>query len=74
MRRRVPTREELSRTLVLYGAFTASGWVMDGDDQKAIEHLQRLRARIDDDRGEAIDRVIRGLMEISKPPRRLPAL
>ena len=61
---RVPTREELSRTLVMYGAFTASGRILDGDDQDTLAHLKRLRARLDDERGNAIDRVIRGLESI----------
>jgi hypothetical protein len=58
---RVHSREELSRTLALYGAFTASGRIMDGDDQEMLEYLQRLRVRLDDERGEVIERVIRGL-------------
>jgi hypothetical protein len=62
--KRVLSREEMSRTLVLYGAFTASGRILDGDDQGALAHLQRLRARLRDERGEAIDRVIRGLESI----------
>ena len=49
----------------MYGAFTASGRILDGDDQGTLEHLRRLRAKLtDDERGEAIDRVIRGLQTI----------
>jgi hypothetical protein len=52
--RRSPTREELSRTLAMYGAFTASGRILDGDDQDTLGHLRRLRAKLtDDERGEA---------------------
>jgi hypothetical protein len=61
---RVPSREELSRTLAMYGAFTASGRILDGDDQDTLEHLRRLRAKLTDERGKAIDRVIRGLEAI----------
>ncbi len=61
---RIPTREELSRTLVMYGAFTASGRILDGDDQDALAHLKQLRARLDDERGAAVERVIRGLESI----------
>ena len=61
---RVPTREELSRTLVMYGAFTASGRILDGNDQDALAHLRRLRARLNDERGNAVERVIRGLESI----------
>ncbi len=58
---RAITREEMSRTLVLYGAFAASGRILDGDDQDTLAHLRRLRVKLDEERGEAIDRVIRGL-------------
>jgi len=62
---RVPSREELSRVLVMYGAFASSGRIMDEDDDQAtLEHLQRLRAKLDDERGEAIERVIRGLRSL----------
>jgi hypothetical protein len=68
MMSRILSREELSRTLVLYGAFTASGRIMDGDDLETLEYLQRLRTKLDDERGEAIDRVIRGLRAIMEAP------
>jgi hypothetical protein len=61
---RLPTREELSRVLVMYGAFTSSGKIMDGNDQDTLDHLRRLRAKLDDERGEAVERVIRGLERI----------
>ena len=64
MKARVPSREELSRTLAMYGAFTSSGRIMDGDDRETIVHLRRLRAKLDDERGEAVERVIRGLKSI----------
>ena len=61
---RALSREELSRTLVMYGAFTASGLIMDGDDTRTLVHLRRLRARLADERGDAVGRVIRGLESI----------
>ena len=64
MTRRVPTREELSRVLAMHGAFTASGKIMDGDDQATLEHLRRLRAKLTDERGTVVERVIRGLEAI----------
>jgi hypothetical protein len=64
LEKRVLSREQLSRTLVMYGAFTASGRILDGDDKGTLAHLRRLRARLKDERGDAIDRVIRGLQTI----------
>jgi len=69
--RRVPTREQLSRGLAMYGAFSASGKIMDGDDRATLEHLRRLRVKLTGERGEAVERVIRGLeviMEKSTHP------
>lgn len=74
MRARVPSREELSRTLVMYGAFTASGRIMDGNDRETLAYLRRLRAKLDDERGEAVARVIRGLEALRKKVRRKVAL
>jgi hypothetical protein len=50
--------------LVMYGAFTASGRILDGNDQDTLTHLRRLRARLVDERGDAIERVIHGLERI----------
>lgn len=61
---RVLSREDLSRTLAMYGAFTSSGRILDGDDEETLEHLRRLRAKLPDERGEAVERVIRGLENI----------
>lgn len=66
MKVRTPSREQLSRVLAMYGAFTASGRIMDGNDRETLEHLRRLRAKLDDERGEAIERVILGLERISR--------
>ena len=60
----VPSREELSRVLATYGAFTSSGRILDGDDLGTLAHLRRLRAKLTDERGDAIERVIRGLETI----------
>jgi hypothetical protein len=69
---RVLSREDLSRTLVMYGAFTASALILDGDDEIALAHLRRLRARLDDERGEAVERVTRGLESIMACERLAP--
>lgn len=59
------TRQDLSRALVMYGAFTASCVVLEGDDRRALTHLRRLRRRLaGDERGEAVGRVIRSLQKI----------
>jgi len=55
----------------MYGAFSASGKIMDGDDRATLEHLRRLRVKLTGERGEAVERVIRGLeviMEKSTHP------
>lgn len=65
LRRTRVTRQDLSRTLVMYGAFTASGVMLEGDDRRTLTHLRRLRRRLaGDERGEAVARVIRHLQEI----------
>ena len=61
---RVLSREDLSRTLIMYGAFTVSAVMLDGDDAITFARLRRLRAKLQDERGVAIDRVIRGLERI----------
>jgi len=61
---RVPSRNDLSRTLVMYGAFTSSAMILEGDDVKTLAHLRRLRTTLDDERGEAVERVIRGLKSV----------
>lgn len=50
--------------LVMYGAFTSSAMILEGDDAKTLAHLRRLRSALDDERGAAIERVIRGLERI----------
>lgn len=58
------TREDLSRLLAAYGAFNSSGKILDGDDKATLAHLRKLRHKLQDERGETIDRVIRGLKTI----------
>ena len=68
---RALSREDLSRTLVMYGAFTASSLILDGDDARTLAHLRRLRATLDDERGDAVERVTRGLQSLmagTRPP------
>jgi hypothetical protein len=58
---RLLSREDMSRTLAIYGAFAVSGKIMAGDDRATLAHLYRLRAKLRDERGYAIARVIRNL-------------
>ena len=72
MTRRTLSRKDLSRTLVMYGAFTASAVIMDGDDKVTLDCLHRLRAKLDDERGVAVERVIRELERIVASEGALP--
>jgi len=67
---RLLTREELSRTLLMYGAFTAAGKMMAGDDRAMLRHLKKLRAslRDTDERAAAVDRVTRHLKALIASP------
>lgn len=58
------TRADISRALAMYGAFTASAVVLDGDDAVALAHLRHLRARLHDERGDAVERAIHDLEKI----------
>lgn len=64
MKLRMPNRTDLSRTLLAYGAFAAASKLLDGDDKATLAHLRKLRKRLQDERGEAIGRVIRNLKAI----------
>ena len=54
----------------MYGAFMASAVILDGDDVKTLAHLRRLRAKLQDERGATVDRVIRGLENIMAQEKR----
>jgi len=62
--RRLPTREDMSRTLAAYGAFNSAGKILDGDDEATLRHLRKLRRTLEDERGEVIERVTRNLQEL----------
>ncbi len=59
--RRIPSREELSRTLVAYGAFTSASKILEEPDRTTLAHLRKLRKKLQGERGEAVDRVIHNL-------------
>ena len=62
--RRLPTREDMSRTLAAYGAFNSSGKILDGDDAVTLRHLRKLRRKLRNEQGDAVERVIRNLQEL----------
>jgi len=68
--RRILTREDLSRTLAAYCAFASASKILDGDDKATISHLRKLKKKLQDERGEAIDRVIQNLKAIVKAEQR----
>jgi hypothetical protein len=61
---RVLSRKDLSRTLLMYGAFAASAVILGGDDARSLVVLRRLRVKLQDERGPVVERVIRGLERI----------
>jgi hypothetical protein len=60
------TRGDIARALLAYGAFGASRVVSEGDDARALARLNELQAKLPDERGVAIRRLIRGLKRIQE--------